>query len=129
MTKSKIFIGIAISFALGILIASAFDVSRQTVYLVCGLASVGFVISFYRQKKFGVFVALFLFCAGLGALRLQVSMISNQYQEILDTKQQLEGYIVEDPQVSSKDQILTFRPKGYSQDIRLTTTIGQQFFY
>ena len=129
MTKSRVFIGIAISFALGILIASAFNVLRQYTYLLLVIFVLGFVVSFYRQKNKGAFAALFLFCAALGMLRLQVSIKPNEYETILDSKQQLEGYIVEDPAVSSKNQVLTFRPKGYHQDIRLTTTIGQQLFY
>jgi competence protein ComEC len=129
MSKSTVFIGVTISFALGILVASGFDIPRNLVYLVCGLASCGFLISFLKENKAGAFLALFLFCGCLGVVRLQSSISSNQYQDILDTKQKLEGYIVEDPQVSSKNQTLTFRPNGYSQDIRVTTSLGQQVFY
>src|SRR5207253_812354 len=39
------------------------------------------------------------------------------------------GYVVEDPDIRSNDQLITFRPKNYNQNILITTTLAQSFFY
>ena len=129
MSKSKIFIGIALSFAFGILVASAFDIPRQGLYIFLAASAAFFAVYFFGQNKTASLVSLLLFCAGLGALRLQVSMVQNQFQELFDSKQQLEGYVTQDVDVRSTEQLITFRPKGYSQNILITARLGQQFFY
>ena len=129
ISKSKIFIGIAISFALGILIASAFDISRWDVYIFLAVAAAAFALMFFGQNQKSAIAALFLFCAGLGVLRLQVSMVENQFQELFDSKQQLEGYVTEDVDVRAASQLITFQPKGYSQNILISARLGQKFFY
>ena len=129
MTKSKIFIGVAISFAVGVLAASKFNISEQLVYIFLGVCITAFAVSFFSGKKYFCIVTAFLFCAGLGILRLQSTIIPNQYQDLLGQKQQMEGYVVEDVDIRTNEQLITFRPKGYSQTILITTTLGQQFFY
>ena len=129
MSKSKIFIGIALSFAFGILVASAFDIPRQGLYIFLAASAAFFAVYFFGQNKTASLVSLLLFCAGLGALRLQVSMVQNQFQELFDSKQQLEGDVTQDVDVRSTEQLITFRPKGYSQNILITARLGQQFFY
>ena len=129
MSKSKVFIGFAICFGAGVLIASKFDIYSQWVYVFLAACALGLTFSFFIEKKTAAVIALFLFCAGLGALRLQASMVQNQYTDILDSKQQLEGYVTEDPDVRSNTQLITFRPKGRNQEILITTTLAQSFFY
>jgi len=129
MSKSKIFIGIAIAFGVGVLLASKFNVSAQWTYIFLAACALAFTISFFSEFNRGALGALFLFCLGLGVLRLGASMVQNQYADVLDSKQQMEGYVVEDPDVRSNEQLITFRPKGFSQNILITTTLTQNFFY
>lgn len=129
MSKSKVFIGIAISFAAGILVASKFNISAQAVYLFVGACVVGFALSFISHKKTTALIALFLFCGGLGFLRLQVSQMPNRYLGLFEEKQSLEGYIVEDVDIRTDKQLITFRPKGSNQSVLITATLGQKFFY
>ena len=129
MSKSKIFIGIAISFAVGILAASAFNVGREYVYIGLALAAAVFALSFISNKKCGALSALFLFFAALGLLRLQISMGPNEYQQVLGSKQQLEGYIVDDVAIKNNLQTIIFCPKNFNQNIQLTAPLTQQFFY
>jgi competence protein ComEC len=129
MSKSKIFIGIAISFAVGILVASKFDISGTAVNIFLAVCAASFGISFFGQNKKSATLALFLFCAGLGALRLGASVVPNEYQNLLDNKQQLEGYITEDVDLRASTQLITVTPKGFSQNILLTAPLTQKFFY
>ncbi len=129
MSKSKIFIFIAISFAVGILIASKFSIPREAVYIFIAVLVLVFAFAFLSKHALGAIVALFLFWLGVGALRLQISIVPNQYGNIMDSKQQLEGYIVEDPDIRSNEQLLMFRPTGSDQNILITTTLVQKFFY
>ena len=129
MSKSKIFIYISISFAAGILLASLLDIHRMWIYVFLGFCVSAGALFFISNYKTAALTGLFLFCLGLGALRLQISIAPNQYQNLLDSKQQLEGYIVEDPDVRATTQLLTFKPNGYSQNILITAQKSQQFFY
>jgi competence protein ComEC len=129
MSKSKIFIGIAISFAVGILIASKFYISGAALDIFLAACAAGFALSFFSQNKNSVLLALFLFCVGLGALRLGASVVPNEYQNLLDSKQQLEGYITQDVDLRASTQLITVTPKGFSQNILLTAPLTQKFFY
>ncbi len=129
MSKSKIFIWIVITFAVGILAASAFDIPRQGVYLFLALSAVCFCVAFVSEKKITALVTLFLVCAGTGAFRLQISIHPGQFQNLLDVRQQMEGYIVEDVEIKNNLQQLTFRPNNFKQDILISETLGQKFFY
>lgn len=129
MSKSKIFIGIAISFALGIFFASVFNIYRT--YLLIGLAICicAFALSFLYKNNYGVLTALFLFCVGAGILRMQFSRIENQFAFMFETKQKLEGLVVEDIDIRQNKQLITFLPKNNYQRILITTTKAQDFFY
>jgi competence protein ComEC len=129
MSKSKIFIGIALSFAVGILIASKFNIPASATDIFLAVCAAGFGLFFFGQNKKSALAALFLFCAGLGALRLGMSVVPNEYQNLLDNKQQLEGYITEDVDVRSNEQLITFTPDGFSQNILITAPLTQKFFY
>lgn len=129
MSKSKIFIGIAVSFAAGILLASAFRLPREGVYILLALSAAAVALSFSARFKWLPLAALFLFMAAAGALRLQVSQVANQYASFFDSKQQLEGYIVEDADIRTNEQLLTVRPKNFSQNILVTAPLGRDYFY
>jgi competence protein ComEC len=129
MSKSKVFICIAISFAVGVLTASKFNLPSVAVFVFLGLCAAAFALSFYSKNNIGVLLALFLFCAGLGALRLQISLAPNQYQNILGSKVQMEGYVTEDADIRANGQFITFLPKNSGQNILISTTLSQEFFY
>ena len=129
MSKSKIFVWGALSFAVGIFLASHFSIERTFVSVVAAIAIAGFAFGILLKRRGLILPAFFLFCAAVGALRLQVSFSQNQYQNIFESKQQLEGVIVEDIDIRTDKQLITFLPEGYHQRILITTTKGQQFFY
>lgn len=129
MSKSKIFICIAIAFGLGILLASKFVIPGQWVYIFLAFCALVFGLAFFVGHNRLALAAVFVFCFGLGVLRLGASMAANQYAGILGSKQQLEGYVVEDPDVRSTQQLITFKPKNANQNILITTTLTQNFFY
>ncbi len=129
MYKSRVFIGIAISFAAGVLIASKFNIPADALDIFLAVCAAGFAVFFFGQNNKSALAALFLFCAGLGALRLGASMAPNEYQNLLDNKQQMEGYITEDVDVRSSEQLITFTPNGFSQNILITAPLTQKFFY
>ncbi len=129
MSKSKIFIGISVSFASGIWLGSKFALRHDFIFIVLGICAAIFAFGAIYKYKFSAYAALFLFCAGLGILRSQSAQVSNQYQNIFGTKQKLEGYIVEDTDIRQNNQLLTFQPKDFSQRVLITTTKTQEFFY
>ncbi len=129
MSKSRIFIGIAVSFAAGIWLASRFVLPRQIIFIALALCAVAFALSFNLKNKILPLMAVFLFCASLGALRLQASMYQSEYQELFDSKQEMEGYIVEDVDIRQTFQFLTILPKGFSQRILVSVPVTSNYFY
>lgn len=129
MSKSKIFIGIAICFSLGVLIASAVELLQVWVYIFLAVFLGFFAVTISKGFGVGAKVALFLFCVGLGALRLDQSLVPNQFEALFNSTQHFEGYVVEEADIRSNKQNLYFKPKGFSQDILLGTTLAQDFFY
>lgn len=129
MSKSKIFIFLALSFGVGVLAASKFDMLRPAVYVVLAIGAVAFALAFVGHHKAVMLAAAMVFAAALGTFRLQLSMAPSQYQPFLDSKQQWEGYITEDPAVKGNGQTLVFRPDGFRQEIQISTTLTQSFFY
>ncbi|MCX6797272.1 MAG: ComEC/Rec2 family competence protein [Candidatus Doudnabacteria bacterium] len=129
MTKSRIFVGIAFSFAAGIFLASKFNIDRPYLFIGLAVCAAVFGMSFLVGKRHGALIALFLFCAGSGILRMQMSQEENQFTPMFETKQKLEGLVVEDIDIRQDKQLITFRPKNYQQRILITTTKTQEFFY
>ncbi len=129
MSKSKVFIFIAISFALGILAASKFSLPNFHLFVAGAILIAFFGISFYSKKNKLTLAALFLFCACLGAFRLNLASIENEYKSMFGGKHQLEGYIVEDIDIRTDKQLLTFLPKGYNQRLLITAPLSQEYFY
>ncbi len=129
MTKSKIFIWIAVSFSLGVFMASCFNLPTIVVYVLIAMCAIVFSLSFISHHKTAALSALFLCSACLGALRLQATMVANEYQNLLGQKQSFEGYVVEDVDLRSNLQYLTFKPKGFNQNILISTPLSQEFFY
>lgn len=129
LSKSKVFIGVVISFGLGILLASKFTVINLVVYESLAGIILVFAIAILSKYYKTALMALFLFLFALGILRLNASLHANNYQELIGTKLEMEGYLVEDADIRSNIQLLTFRPKGESQNILITTTLAQEFSY
>ncbi len=129
LSKSKVFIFVVICFGLGVLLASKFNFQSEAVYAVmAGMVAV-FAVSYINLKFKIALGALFLFCTCLGILRLQTANYFNEYEGLIGTRVKQEGLIIEEPDIRSNVQLLTFRPDHKTQNILVTTTLGQEFFY
>lgn len=129
MSKSKIFIGLAISFAAGVWLGSRFDLPSGYIFICMAISASVFALVQNIKNKTVALLALFLFTAGLGVLRLQFLAAPNQYQNLFDSKQRLEGYVVEDPDIRLTGQFITILPKGYSQRILASSNLSDSYFY
>lgn len=128
MTKSRVFVGGAVSFAVGIFCQSMFNWPIQAIYLLGGLAATLFAVTLYRSKKMVVATA-WLLCVALGMVRMSKAVYPNQFVALLETKQQVDAIVVTDPDVRTDRQLLTVRPLGYGQNILVTTSKTQTYFY
>lgn len=128
-SKSKIFVGAAVSFALGILLASRFSLPRDLVLLLLALLLVIFALSYVNKFMFGAAAALFFLCAGFGVLRLWGVQRPSEFSLLLGGKPALEGYIVEDVDIRPDKQLLTVQPKNYHQRILVTAPLSRDYFY
>ncbi len=132
MNKSKIFVGLCIAFAIGILVASKVNISQPWLFGSMAVFVLVFVLSF-PQKQFNknifALTALFLFILCLGTMRFQVAEKPNQYESLFNTKQEWEGKITSDIDVRTDHQQFSFRPKNFKQDLLVVTTKGTQYFY
>jgi len=129
MTKSSVFIGLVISFAVGVLAASALPIEREQVYFYLTGTIAIFILCYLKSYQAGAILALFLFTLGLGVLRLQIATVDNQYAQAFGQKQKLEGFVVQEPDIRDNRQLLYFLPNGEAQRILITTTLVQEFFY
>ncbi len=129
MSKSRGLVLIAISFAAGVLAASRFDISEEPILIFLAICTVVFAFCFISRNKICALVALFLFFAGLGVLRLNASNVQNEYQNLFETKQELTGFITEDPDIRTGEQLITFTPNGFKQNILVNESLEQKFFY
>ncbi len=129
MTKSSVFIGIVISFAVGVLLASGLSLAREDIYFYLVVAIVVFALVYLKGFFPGAILALFLFVLGLGALRLQMATVESDYKGLFGQKQKYQGYIVQEPDLRENRQLLYFLPQGQSQRILITATLVNEFFY
>lgn len=132
MSKSKIFIGVCLSFALGIFLASRYSIDQRYIYGLSGFAIIIFALAIIvpnRAKAAVRLAGLFLFFACLGILRFGQTIYGNQYQQFFDQTVKWEGHVVEDPDVRADRQLITVRPKDFHQRILITVTKTQEFFY
>ncbi len=129
MTKSKIFIYIAIAFAAGIFFASYRNIETLYVYFLLAFGLAIFGLSVKNNNKFVqvLAVALVFFC--LGIIRLGGAEKPNSFSGMFDSKHELEGYIVEEADVRQNNQLLTFRPNGFEESILITTTKAVEYSY
>ncbi len=129
MSKSKIFIGICLSFILGVFLGSILNVPRFYLFIAIAVCVSAFAVFFYTgSKKIAVFCLWLLFLA-FGMWRIQISFSPNQYQNVFNSRQKLEGYIVEDVDIRIGKQLLTFQPNNFQQRILITTSLYQNYFY
>ena len=129
MSKSNILIMIAVSFAMGILIAAKFNLPNNYIYLAGGFFILLFAVGFLFGGRVVKSIAIFLLCSCLGALRLDMTKVSNEFGDFIDTKQEFLGNIVADPDIRPDKQFLTFRPQGYKQTLQLSSRLSQHFVY
>lgn len=130
MSKSNVFVGIAISFAVGIFFGSRFNIPKDCLLIFLAVAVTVFALFYVsRQPKAALMATLFLFCVGAGVWRVQISSQPNEYRELFGQKQKLEGYITEDIDLRTDRQMITFQPKGKTQKLLITTTEASDYFY
>jgi competence protein ComEC len=129
MSKNKIFIGIAISFAAGVLLGSLWIASNSILFVTAGFLLGMFAVCYVSRQKFFALTALFLICAVFGIIRINVSRVENEYKNFFDTKQELEGHIVEDIDTRLNKQLITFQPNGFHQRLLITARLGGDYFY
>ena len=129
MTKSRIFICASASFAAGVFLASWLKVELFWSTLLLAACAAVFALGYQAGAKRIFLPALFLFFAGLGVLRLQLSLSENQYAPMFESKQEMEGLVVEDPDIRPDRQLLTFQPDGFSQRALITASRAQDYFY
>lgn len=129
MSKSRVFIGLVISFAVGVLVASSWPLDREYVYFYLAGTVLIFALAYLKSFQFGAMLALFLFVAGLGVLRLNTTIMESEYSQLFGTKQKFEGLITQEADVRDGRQLLYFLPQGNKQRILITTTLVQEFFY
>lgn len=129
MSKSKIFIYLAIAFAGGVWFASRFTFSYQLTLFALAVVIIFLALSFGAKNFYIPFLFLILAAALLGTLRLQLAQQPNEYQKFFDSKQQWEGYIVEDPDLRIANQFLTVQPKGFNQEILVSAPLSQDYVY
>lgn len=129
MTKSRIFICACASFAAGVFLASWLRVELFWSILLLAACAAVFALGYQAGAKRIFLPALFLFFAGLGVLRLQASLSENQYAPVFESKQEMEGLIMEDPDIRPDRQLLTFQPDGFGQRALITASRAQDYFY
>src|ERR1051326_3422806 len=95
MSKSKIFIGISVSFAAGVLLTSLLDINRLIIYIGLAVGISALAIFIFSRFKGSALLALFLFIFFLGAWRLQISIVANQVEQFFDQHQDMEGLVAE----------------------------------
>lgn len=129
MSKSKIFVGISISFAVGVLVGSLYVVSEPFVFIAAAVLASLFGLV-YSTGRTGFLVAiLFLFFVLAGLWRVQSSKQENEFMSLFNSKQQFEARIVEDIDIRTDKQLLTVVPIGSTQRILVTTSKYDTFFY
>jgi len=129
MTKSKIFIGITLFFAAGILVGSIYNIQRQYLYGAAAVCASGLGVFVCMQQKTIALIALFLLAGVFGIWRIHSSQVPSQYAEVLGQQTEMEGYVVEDVDVRSSKQLVTFLPSGHTQRILITSSLAQNYFY
>ncbi|MBI3231650.1 MAG: ComEC/Rec2 family competence protein [Candidatus Doudnabacteria bacterium] len=132
MSKSKIFIGLCLSFGLGIFLASRFSLDWLYIYFLFGVAVIivfGSLLVDNPARSAVRLSGVFLFFICLGGLRFQQAVQLNSYENFFGQKVQWEGHVMEDPDIRADRQLLTIRPEGFDQRILVTSTKSQEFFY
>lgn len=129
MEKSTALILLEVSFLFGVFARSAYFTGSPYIFLLFCLCGCLCAFLLYFKKTFLSFIFLCLVFFIFGIYRLDVALKPSQFLLIEETKQQLKGFVVEDPDVRVDKQLITFLPKGYSQNVLITTTLAQEFFY
>jgi thiol:disulfide interchange protein len=126
MTKSKIFSGMCLAFALGIFLASRFFLPYLLIMALLAFCAGIFILSIFLVrpafKRALLILGLLLFSLGLGALRFYHSLQNSEYQNFFDAKVKWEAHVTEEPDIRADKQLLTVGPAGFGQKLLITTT-------
>jgi competence protein ComEC len=129
MQKSTGLILFSICFAVGILIASVFDISERSVYIGFGLTIFLLGLGYQMLSKSIGIIGLIVLSVSFGAWRMNLSNETSQFSKIENTKQNLEGTIVTDVDKRINTQLLTVKPDGFDQNILITLSKSGDYFY
>ncbi len=131
ITKSQVFIGFCIVFAMGIFLASKVSISNVWVYSMWFCLSLIWLIRLVNQHPYGIisFVILGFWVMTLGMWRLNIADQVNIFEPVFNTSQSLEGVITEDIDIRENKQLIRFQPNYVPQQILITTNKTQEFFY
>jgi competence protein ComEC len=130
--KSRVFVFLSISFVAGIFLVSLFSISPRVIYLALGVFISCLAVSFSLSNRVGYWgiIACACACAALaGMLRMQYARVQSEFSQVFNVKQSWEGYIVEDSDVRTDKQLLTVQVKNHTQNILVTTSLGQKYRY
>lgn len=131
MTKYKFLIGVCLSFAAGVGFASMRILPMIWLTVLIGSCVSVFGVSYFVKNNKVAVSACFALAFLFGIYRLQASVKSGEYENLIreNQKQELEAYIVEDVDMRLDKQLVTVEPKGYSQRLLLTLPLSQKYFY
>ena len=117
------------SFVAGVFWASGqeFGFLPTALFLALGIAGASLGALYGKPGLVVLSVCAIFF--SLGVWRLVASAGPNQYARLVGTRQELDGLIVEDPDIRADRQLLTFQPEGFSQRILITASRAQEYFY
>lgn len=139
MRKSKIFVGLCVSFIAGVLVGSVAGIPKPWLFAVMAFCVAGFALNVTptnhhqgvetrRPSFYVIFACLFFAC--VGAWRLQaIHGVPNEYASWFGQKQDFEGVISEDVDVRTDRQMITVTPDGFHQRVLVTLTKTNAYFY
>lgn len=129
MRKSKIFSLFCLSFFIGVIVGFKSTIQINIIYVLLAACLAAFVFAVLKSKKFLKIISVGVIIFLLGILRAQSSMVGNEFSELFEEKQVLEGYILEDPDVRQDKQMLVFKPNNFNQNILINTSLVTTYFY
>lgn len=129
MSKSKKFIWLTISFLSGVLLGSFLQVPAIYAFWTLGVCSAALGALYFFGQKFFAFLALCIISLIFGCFYIQRSFVKSEYAPEFGHKQRFEAFVTEDPDVRENRQMLTIKKEGLSQNLLVTTTLSQKYFY
>jgi competence protein ComEC len=130
MTKSRFFVIASASFTVGVLLQSHFNFALAPIIGSSMIVGAFFAAAMQSKRtRMATLVSLWSLCLLGGIMRMQLAGNPNEFQAILETKQQLDAVVIADVDVRTDKQLLTVRPKRHGQNILITTDKYHHYNY